>query len=64
MSNIYGEVVEDVCINIVVATQEWILTQPQTFILSTPDNVAWVGATVTDGVFSEMPHQHDHPDGE
>jgi hypothetical protein len=59
---IYGEVLDGICINIVVADEMWIAQQPGEWILSTEDNIAWIGAKVVDGQFEEMPHSHDHPD--
>jgi len=55
--NIYGEVVNGVCTNVVVADADWVASANGVLILSEPTNVAWIGATVTDGKFEviELP---------
>jgi hypothetical protein len=52
---VWGEIVDNICINIVVASAAWIAEQPGYWLLSTPDNVAWIGATVTDGKYEPFP---------
>ena len=51
----WGQVVDNVCVNIVIADAAWIAEQPGIWIESTPDNYAWIGATVTDGQFEPLP---------
>ena len=50
--NTYGEVIDNICVNIVVADEEWVSEQTDIFIWSTPDNLAYIGATVVDGIFT------------
>jgi hypothetical protein len=52
---IWGHVVDGVCVNIVVADDAWVAAQPGEWILSTPENVAWKGAVVTNGIFELYP---------
>ena len=52
MKNTYGEVIDNICVNIVVADEEWVSEQTDIFILSTPENLAYIGATVVDGIFT------------
>ena len=51
MSSIYGLVENGVCVNVAVADADWAGLLEGEWILSTPTNVAWIGATVTDGIF-------------
>jgi hypothetical protein len=53
--SVYGHVIDDVCVNVVVASAEWVAQQPDTWILSTAENLAWKGAVVTDGIFEPLP---------
>jgi len=55
MSDFYGQVVDGVCVNVVVADAEWVGLLEGEWILSTTTNVAWIGATVTDEIFQVIP---------
>ena len=50
--NTYGEIVNNICVNLVVADEQWVSQQTDIFILSTPDNLAYIGATVIEGIFT------------
>jgi hypothetical protein len=51
----FGQIVNGVCVNIVVADDAWIALQGGAWIESTESNIAWIGATVSDGAFSLLP---------
>lgn len=51
----FGQIVDGVCVNVVVADDAWIALQDGVWIESTETNVAWIGATVSRNKFSKMP---------
>lgn len=61
---VWGQVVDGVCVNVVVADAEWIDSQPGIWIMSTTENLAWKGATVIDGCFEPLPSPPPLPDHE
>jgi hypothetical protein len=54
---IYGQIVDGVCVNVIVAEPAWIESQSGEWIQSTDTNVAWIGAKVTEGVFELTPRE-------
>jgi len=59
--NIYGKVENGVCTVVTEADASWRGLEEATWIMSEPDNVAWVGATVVDGVFEKLPSPPEQP---
>ena len=43
----------DVVVGVYVADAEWVSNQAGTWLESTKENLAWIGATVTDGIFEK-----------
>jgi hypothetical protein len=61
MSNVWGVVEDGYCVNIIVADVDWTHNAEGRYILSTHDNIAWIGAKVTKGKFEkqELPPSPD-----
>jgi hypothetical protein len=51
----FGQIVDGVCVNVVVADDAWIALQDGVWLESTETNVAWIGATVSRNKFSKPP---------
>jgi len=51
----FARVEDDVVVGVYVADAEWVSNQPGTWVESTKENLAWIGATVTDDVFELLP---------
>lgn len=51
----FGQIIDGVCVNVVVADDAWVAEQGGVWIESTASNVAWIGAGVSRGKFSLMP---------
>jgi hypothetical protein len=51
----FGQIANGVCVNVVVADDAWIALQNGVWIESTDSNIAWIGATVSNGLFSLIP---------
>jgi hypothetical protein len=50
MEQTYAQIENNIVVNVVVATAEWIAQQPGTWILYTTENPCAIGWTVTNGV--------------
>ena len=55
MEQTYAQVENNIVVNVVVASAEWIAQQPGTWILYTTENPCAIGWTVTNGVCDISP---------
>lgn len=58
-STYFAKVVDHVVEGVYVADAEWVSQQDGVWIQSTPDNLAWIGATVTRNKFQKLPSSNE-----